>query len=487
MIGLAELLNNKSWASEEFKNMRIRCGRLLKRFIITMAALALKPDLSISAASSCAAEAKAIYRMVDNEALTDEIIIETAKKSTIERIIQSEEKTILAVQDTTTLNYSGLKATTGLGEIGGNDNSRGLIAHSTIAVLPSGLPLGLLDQEIWARMPGEKNKDQTRPIEEKESYKWIRAMENSNSGIPENIKVVNVCDREGDMFEFFAAAMESNKKYLVRAVANRKTEEGKLFDTVKGIDPAGVIVVDIPRDTRNNVKARKAALEIRYTKNKILVPQLLKNRYKGKDSIELYIVHAQETQLPKEYLSENENTEISTGKDPIEWLLVTNVPTETFDKAVERIKWYIQRWKIERFHYVLKSGCEVEELQFETAERIIILVLMYSIIAARLLCITYVARTNPEISCEAVLEDYEWEILYCMANKTKKLPEKVPTAKEAVFYLAKLGGFLGRKGDKDPGVKVVWRGYRELDTVVQYANYIPEIPAKRQNKGKRWL
>ena len=488
MISLAELLNDTSWAIEEFKNMRIRCGRLLKRFILTMLTLSAKPNLSISAASSCMAEAKAIYRMVDNEALTDEIIIETAKNATIARIIHSEEKTVLAVQDTTTFNYSNLKATTGLGAIGGHENSRGLIAHSTIAVLPSGLPLGLLDQEVWARDPEEKNnKDKSRPIEEKESFKWIRAMEKSNSGIPEDIKVINVCDREGDMFEFFASATESNKNYLVRAVSNRNTQDGKLFDVVKEEEPAGVIVVDIPRDTRNNVKARKAALEIRFTKANILVPPLLKNRYKDMDGIELYIVHALETQLPEEYLLENEGTEINTVKDPIEWLLVTNVPTETFDDAIERIKWYIQRWKIERFHYVLKTGCEVEELQFETADRIIKLISMYSIIAARLLCITYLARTNPDISCEVVLEEYEWQLLYCMAHRTKKVPEKVPTVKEAVSYLAKLGGFLGRKGDGDPGVKVIWRGYIDLDTMVQFANYVPEKPIKRQKKGERWL
>ena len=110
MISLVELLNDKSWAIEEFKNMRIRCGRLLKRFILTMTTLSAKPNLSILAASSGIAEAKAIYRMVDNEALTDEIILETAKNATIGRIVHSEEKTVLAVQDTTTFNYSSLKA-----------------------------------------------------------------------------------------------------------------------------------------------------------------------------------------------------------------------------------------------------------------------------------------------------------------------------------------------------------------------------------------
>ena len=490
MIELAELLKNDSWAIEEFKNMRIKCGRLLKRFIITMITLSMKPSLSISAASTNAAEAKAIYRMIDNQLITNGIIMETEKRSTIYRIIESEEKTVLAIQDTTTLNYSGLVETSGLGDIGGSKNVRGLIAHSTIAVLPSGLPLGLLDQSIWARDPkedGNGKNDPGRPIEEKESYKWIKAMEDSNSGIPEDIRIINVCDREGDFFEFFSAAMENGRKYLVRAVWNRNTEEGKLFEAVKDVDPAGVIIADIPRDTRKNVKARKAALEIRHTKVKISVPLLLKNRYKGMDYLELYIVHAIETKLPEEYVSEDEKTGKTEEHTPIEWFLVTDVPVKSFEDAVEKVKWYVQRWKIERFHYVLKSGCEVEELQFETADRIMKLVAMYSIIASRLLCITYVARTNPEISCETVLEENEWRILYCLTKKTKVPPEIAPTAKEAVSYLAKLGGFLGRKGDGEPGVKVIWRGLRELDTVVQYANYIPEVSnnVRKKGKGKR--
>ena len=123
-------------------------------------------------------------------------------------------------------------------------------------------------------------------------------------------------------------------------------------------------------------------------------------------------------------------------------------------------------------------------MQFETADRIMKLVAMYSIIAGRLLCITYVARTNPEISCETVFEENEWRILYCLTKKTKVPPEIAPTAKEAISYLAKLGGFLGRKGDGEPGVKVIWRGFRELDTVVQYANYIPEVSNNVRKKGK---
>jgi hypothetical protein len=485
MIGIKELLNNKSWASEEFKNMRIKCGRLLKRFILSMITLSVNPALSISAASANYAEAKAIYRMVDNPEITEEMIIATHKQATIKRIIESGEKIVLNVQDTTELNYTGLKKTSGLGEIGSNIDSRGLIVHSSLAVLTDGLPLGLLAQNVWARDPEERGKsknDYKRAFEEKESYKWFTGMENGTNGMPDGIRVVNVCDREGDIFEFFAKAIENKREFLVRAVQNRKTDEDeKILEKVQGVDVSGIAIVDIPRDTRNNIKARKVALEIRHTKVNVAVPERLASKYRNQKYIELYIVHAKETTLPEEYTllqktGKNEiveSEEKKSSNEPIEWYLVTNIPVESFDDAMEKVRWYVHRWKIERFHYVLKSGCKIEELQQETSERIQKLIPIYSIIAARLLCITYLARTNPDIPCDIVLEEYEWQVLYCIANKTKKPPEKILTIKQAVLLLAKIGGFLGRKGDGEPGVVVIWRGYRELSSVLQYANYIP--------------
>ena len=116
-----------------------------------------------------------------------------------------------------------------------------------------------------------------------------------------------------------------------------------------------------------------------------------------------------------------------------------------------------KRWKIERFHSILKSGCEVEELQEREAEPLKKLILMYSIFAIQILSITYLARQTPDASCEEILEEQEWKVLYRIVNKTSDLPTAVPTIKEAVVYLAKLGGFLGRKGDGDPGVKVIWK------------------------------
>ena len=463
MSAEAEYKNENNWVLEEFKNLAINCGKTIKRFIRTMVTLAKKPNQSIAAASEDKAEAKAIYNLIDNPKVTEEVVLSAHKKAVLRRINESGEKVILSIQDTSELNYTSHKKTDGLGSIGSMEKSRGLIMHSTIAVTPEGIALGLLDQKIWARDPEERGKSKNqpqRPIEEKESYKWIRGMTRNNQEMIDGVRFVNVCDREADVFEFFHQALEWDQDFLVRVVHNRNTDEAiKLFDKINNERAAGEIVVEIPRDTRRNIKSRTTTLEIKYAKVKVLAPKNLHKKF-GKDGyVEYNIILAKEITTPE-------------GNQPIEWYLVTSIEISSFDEAMEKVRWYIQRWKIERFHYVLKSGCEVEELQAREAPRLKKLILMYSIIALRILSITYLARQNPESSCEEIFEEDEWRVLYCIANKTSVPPQKAPTIKEAVSYLAKLGGFLGRKGDGEPGAKVIWKGLKELNIVLQHYKYL---------------
>lgn len=451
------------WIIKEFGNLAISCGRTIKRFIKTMETLSRKPDSSIAAASENIAEAKAIYRLLGDENLTNEVVLSSHRKQTIMEIKDSGTQTILCVQDTSDIDYTNLKATTGLGEYGGDVNSRGLKLHTTIALTTDGIMTGILDQKIWVRDPedrGKRHTRQTRPIEEKESYKWLEAMERSNKGIPSDIRVINICDREADLFEFFYKAISEEKLFLVRAMHNRKsTDELKIFDQIQALEATGNILIEIPRDTRNNRPKRTADIELRHLKVEIPVPVKVRKYYSNKEPLKVNLILAQEINVPE-------------GIEPIQWYLVTNVDIESFEDILEKIKWYVQRWKIERFHYILKSGCKIEKLQSDDAERLKKLILMYSIIAARILCLTYYAREMPQASCDIMFDEEEWTVLYRIANKTSKCPPIAPTMKEAVAYLAKLGGFLGRKGDGEPGVEVIWRGLRELSTVLQYYKHL---------------
>jgi len=146
---------------------------------------------------------------------------------------------------------------------------------------------------------------------------------------------------------------------------------------------------------------------------------------------------------------------------------------ETVEAAYERVFYYTQRWKIERFHYVLKSGCGVEKLQERSMDKTTLLALMYSVIAVAVMNMTYAARLHPEEPCTVFFEEDEWKTLYCVANKTKKSPKKPYTIAEAVTYLSWLGGPKRSPSDGPPGVITIWIGLEKLNSILAYKEWCP--------------
>jgi hypothetical protein len=167
--------------------------------------------------------------------------------------------------------------------------------------------------------------------------------------------------------------------------------------------------------------------------------------------------------------------DLSDGVKPISWLLLTTIDINSFEVAAHCVRWYTYRWLIERYHYTLKSGCGIEKLQLETGHRIDMALATYSIVAWRLLWLTYEARYNPDIPCDTVLEADEWRSLCATINKNPIPPKKPPTLREAVRMIASLGGFLGRKGDGEPGVKTIWLGLRRLYDITATWKLIHQI------------
>lgn len=154
-----------------------------------------------------------------------------------------------------------------------------------------------------------------------------------------------------------------------------------------------------------------------------------------------------------------------TNVTSLEWLLLTNVPVNTFDDAVERVKWYRARWHIEVYFKVLKSGCNVEKCRLGTAQCLIRFLVLSSIVAWRLYWITHINRNAPNDPCTVVLTEHEWHALYATIHKTTVAPPQTPTVRQAVRWIAQLGGFLRRKGDGEPGVTAVWRGWQRLQDI----------------------
>ena len=208
------------------------------------------------------------------------------------------------------------------------------------------------------------------------------------------------------------------------------------------------MTIVVPR--QDEYKSRTACLSIRHASFDFSPPI---NRAKNfqHQSVALNVISAIEENPPPDV-------------KPITWLLLTSLEVNSFDQATCRLRWYTYRWLIERYHYVLKSGCRIEQLQLKTAERIKKALATYSIVAWRLLWLTYQARENPSLPCDTILEKYEWQSLYCHFHGFP-LPQEPPSIQQVVTWIAQLGGFLARRHDGFPGVKTLWRGLQRFHDI----------------------
>jgi hypothetical protein len=323
-----------------------------------------------------------------------------------------EESIVLAVQDTTSFNYSTLVATEGFGPIGSPQKGpQGIMMHDTMAFTADGLPLGLIDAQVWARDPKEIGKKRTRskrPIEQKESAKWLHSFKAASTvqAACANTTVVSVGDREADIYELFALAKADphGAHLLVRAEHDRlvKDGHGRLWGYMKQQAVAAERVVEVPRTSKS--KARKATLGIRFAAVR-LSPPVKKKKLKP---IDLWAVYACEADAPDD-------------ASPLEWMLLTTLEVTTFDDAFEKLDWYAKRWGIEVFHKTIKSGCRIEERQLATEPRLENCLGIDLVVAWRILLLTMLGRHDPDQPCTAFFEEHEWKAVVAFT----KGPENV--------------------------------------------------------------
>jgi hypothetical protein len=442
------------WAEEEFGGAELGDQRRVKRLEEIARDFYARPEGSVPQACQSRAKTKAVYRFFDNRNISMKKILAPHYESTLGRI--RKEKVVLAVQDTTSLNYSAHPATENLGFIGSaKDGPIGLLVHDTMAFTLEGTPLGLLDVQSWARNPadfGKKHERHKLPIEQKESNKWLKSFASVQAAQKrcQDTLLVSVGDREADIYELFHAALSDphGPKLLVRASQNRilSEEQDKLMEYVAGQPSSGKQVVAVPR--KGKQRAREAVLEIRYTEVRLKAPA---SKAGGKD-ISIWAVLAQEVEAPQ-------------GVTPLKWLLLTTIEVHSFEQAVEMLSWYCIRWGIEVYHKTLKSGCKIEERQLGNADRIEACLSIDMVIAWRIYHLTKLGREIPNVPCTVFFEEAEWKALVAYKTKNPIPPKKTPTLREAMRMVASLGGFLGRKSDGEPGTKSLWLGLQQLDVM----------------------
>ncbi len=413
-----------------------------------------KPNAAISESCGSKAATKAAYRLLDNEDVKAEAIQAGHKTATVGR--SKGEKIILAIQDTTQLDYTAHRATKGLGYLQ-DLKHQGMLVHTTLAVNPGRVVMGVIQQQMWIRPIedyGKRHKRCERKIEEKESNKWLVSLEAAHElqrELPDTL-VVSVGDSEADVYDLFLKAKALSQNLLVRASWNRNVEheEKHLWERVANQPISGEITIEIPR--RTGKKARKADLTVRHDLVTIKPPRSRRAEKLG--NIQIWAVLICEEAPPE-------------GEEAIEWLLLTTVAVESFEDACERISWYTCRWIIETYHKVLKSGCRVEERQFADLENLQRYLALDAIVAWRVLYLTMVGRESPDLPCTIILEIHEWQALYGFIHKTNQMPQTTPTIRQATLWIAQLGGFLGRKADGNPGPIVIWRGLHNLSYIVE--------------------
>lgn len=446
----------QSWATEELKDANLPDKRLNKRLIKIVENLAQQPHATVPQASGDWANTKATYNFWKSKRIDFEDIIDAHQKQTAQRA--SKERIILAIQDTSDFNFTHHQGKTwekGFGLTCSQKYVRGLKVHSIMASTTQGVPLGILEQQIWTRKPKSKKKKKNQKagicILNKESKRWLTGLVTTELAMTSTTTVVTVTDREGDIYELFALEREANSELLIRAKHNRRiNHELKLVkEAIAQTPSSGQLVISVPR--KDEKPTREATLTVRYASFTFPAPSH-RRQTATKEEITLNVISATEDNPP-------------TGETPINWLLLTTLEVNHFSEAVLCILWYTYRWLIERYHYVLKSGCRIEHLQLETAERIKKALATYAIVAWRLLWLTYQARQNPELPCDTILETHEWQSLYCHFHHVPLPSSQPPSLKQAVIWIAQLGGFLARKHDGFPGVKTLWRGLPRLHDI----------------------
>jgi hypothetical protein len=427
-LEIGQGLDAALWAAQEFGGAKLGDSRLAERLVASASALGAMPGRTLSGARQGDWPAvKGYYRMIDkpdDSALNAGAILTPHRARTVQRMMG--QPTVLCIQDGTDLNYNQLDGCIGLGVLSKNQTgakTRGLHLHSTFVVSTDGLPLGVLNAQFSAPVP--KSEIDTRPpasipIEEKKTFCWIEGLRDCvelDKQLPDTRQIC-VMDREADFFELFDEQRKTDKvDLLVRSQHDRVINDkgGHLFESVRASAACGEMVIQVSRQSARAKKSKQQAKPGHVQRSATVALrfcdiELRPGMYqKDKAPIKLTVVHVQETSQPKD-------------DDPVEWFLLTTCEVSTPEQAQQILRWYCLRWRIEDWHRVLKSGCNIEKLQHKTAERLKRTIAINLVIAWRIMLLTLLGRECPQLAAEVLFSDLEIEVLMANAKKTTPTP-----------------------------------------------------------------
>jgi len=471
----------ESWAIEEMSTADLEDRRLNGRLREVLSALGDRPAASIPAACGGHAEMTAAYRFFDNENASFERILAPHAEAARRRV--AGQKTVVLAQDTTEADLTRPeRPVQGAGPLDAGPR-RGMFVHVLHAFGEDGTPLGTLHAERWARPDGggeapPRVRARTRPIEQKESYRWVETLRQAQAEARRCPATHMICvgDSEADIYEVLAQAQNGpdNADWVVRSCKDRAVQHGAapterrlhdlaqaqpvLFTHAIRVRGRRAKVACDQRARRQPRQSRQATVEVRAAARVLLRAPW---RPAGRPPpVSVNVVLVSESNPPDD--------------EPVEWLLLTSLPVETPAQARDAIRFYCLRWMIEVFFRVLKSGCRVEERRFETMERFTSCLAVYLIVAWRTLYVCRLGRACPEMDCEAIFDPAEWKALWTIARHSAP-PAKPPSLGEITRMVAELGGYVPRK-NSPPGPQTIWLGLqRAHDFALCWNRFGPEV------------
>jgi Transposase DNA-binding len=453
------------WTEGEVDETAFKDVRLGRRFGEVIRQIGDGMGESIPYACQDWANTKAAYRFLANSRVEEAEILSGHFAATRARFSASSGP-ILLIQDTTEFAYQR-EASDQIGITKSVNSGRdkrgrlrhhtvcGMLMHSSLAVTTDGIPLGLSAVKFWTRKKFKgtaqlkKKINPTRvPIEKKESVRWLENLRQSIDllGIPD--RCVHVGDRESDIYELYCLSQDLGAHFLVRTCVDRLAGDGghTISTEMEEVQVKGLHHVEM-RDANGDMT--RVALELKFKQIVVQPPIGKQKRYRP---LRLSVLHATERNPSK-------------GRKPIEWKLITNLAVRSRQEAIEKINWYAMRWKIEVFHKILKSGCRAEDSKLRTADRLANLMALFCILSWRILWLTMMARAAPDEPPNIALTKAEIGILDDLVTDTGNRQCRKGTLAFYITKLARLGGYLARASDPQPGIIVIWRGLARLTDI----------------------
>ena len=419
-------------------------------------------------------ELRAFYRLMHAEKVTHESVLATHYRVTRGAIGEATQAgaTVLILHDATELDFTS-KTTLfdHLGQIG-EGTHRGYICHNSLAVrADTKAALGLTSQILHHRAdaPKKEKVKVRRERESRESRLWVKGAKASGP-LPPAGRVVDVSDSLSDTFEYMAYEIDAGRHFVLRSKENRRLAtpingESHLHDAVR--TKRSVLEWDRKIPSKPCQKGRTAHLKMSFTEVVLKLPLKRVGEY-GNEPLTLWAVRIWEPHPP-------------AGADPLEWILLTNVPVTTPEEARERGTWYECRFVIEEYHKGMKTGCGIELLQLTEISRLEPAIGVLSVLATTLMNLRDAARA-PDADTRPASDVVSKDHVQVLKQHYDKRLRGFVSVKACLMHVARLGGHQNRKCDGFPGWITLWRGWMKLESMV--AGYRLAQRKQKKRRGK---